>query len=182
MNRANFGNIVTNGMQILSVGATTASKIFLGRADSALNNLTKEERIKLKDMKTAQLREEMEDYYNPERKLNKQYKQDKQQEERETYYAGGSSPMQHLSLEEQAAFQEKKAEGIRSFINGESDDYESSFENPKLAIKNEEIPTPQGEETTIKINNDLKHNDRLSQRFSSPRTDLLFKKELMEVR
>ena len=27
MNRANFGNVVTNGMQILSVGATTASGI-----------------------------------------------------------------------------------------------------------------------------------------------------------
>lgn len=27
MNRANFGNVVTNGMQILSVGATTAAGI-----------------------------------------------------------------------------------------------------------------------------------------------------------
>lgn len=37
MNRFNMGNIVTNGMQILSVGATTAART-LGRADTALNN------------------------------------------------------------------------------------------------------------------------------------------------
>ena len=36
MNRANFGNVVTNGMQILSVGATTAGG-FIARANKALN-------------------------------------------------------------------------------------------------------------------------------------------------
>ena len=38
MNRFNFGNVITNGQQILSVGATTASKVFRNKADSALNN------------------------------------------------------------------------------------------------------------------------------------------------
>jgi len=39
MNRSNVGNVVTNGMQILSVGAVTGSKVFsLGKANSALNN------------------------------------------------------------------------------------------------------------------------------------------------
>ena len=44
MNRSNVGNVVTNGMQILSVGATTASKVFgLGKADKSLNALTPEQ-------------------------------------------------------------------------------------------------------------------------------------------
>lgn len=43
MNRSNIGNVVTNGVQILSVGTTTASK-FLDRADSALNNMSKEQK------------------------------------------------------------------------------------------------------------------------------------------
>lgn len=39
MNRSNVGNIVTNGMQILSVAGTTAAKIFnLGEAHKTLNN------------------------------------------------------------------------------------------------------------------------------------------------
>ena len=46
MNRANFGNVITNGMQILSVGATTAART-LGRADKTLSNLSKEEQDKL---------------------------------------------------------------------------------------------------------------------------------------
>lgn len=37
MNRANFGNVVTNGMQVLSVGATTGAKV-LGAANKTLNN------------------------------------------------------------------------------------------------------------------------------------------------
>lgn len=39
MNRSNVGNQITNGMQILSVAATTGSKVFsLGKANQALNN------------------------------------------------------------------------------------------------------------------------------------------------
>ena len=40
MNRANFGNVITNGMQILSVGATTAGHV-IGSADKVLNNKNK---------------------------------------------------------------------------------------------------------------------------------------------
>lgn len=43
MNRANFGNVVTNGMQILSVGATTGSRV-LGAANKTLNNQDSEMR------------------------------------------------------------------------------------------------------------------------------------------
>lgn len=43
MNRFNYGNIATNAMQTLSVGAFTASgvKRMLGRADQTLNNSKK---------------------------------------------------------------------------------------------------------------------------------------------
>lgn len=37
MNRSNVGNVITNGMQILSVGTTNAKRLVLGRADMALN-------------------------------------------------------------------------------------------------------------------------------------------------
>lgn len=45
MIRSNVGNIVTNGQQAMSVGAFTAGglKRSLGKADTALNNLSKEE-------------------------------------------------------------------------------------------------------------------------------------------
>ena len=50
MNRFNFGNVTTNGMQILSVGATTAART-LGRADRTLNNLSEDEKKALGKMK-----------------------------------------------------------------------------------------------------------------------------------
>lgn len=46
MNRYNFGNVMTNGTQILSVGSTTASRVFRDKADSSLNNLGIEEKTK----------------------------------------------------------------------------------------------------------------------------------------
>lgn len=62
MNRSNVGNIVTNGMQILSVGATTASRIFRDKVDSALNNLSLEERKNYFEMKANKMRDEMREY------------------------------------------------------------------------------------------------------------------------
>lgn len=62
MNRSNVGNIVTNGMQILSVGETTASRLFRDKADSALNNLSPEERESYFKMKANKMRDEMREY------------------------------------------------------------------------------------------------------------------------
>ena len=62
MNRSNIGNVVTNGMQILSVGATTASHIFRDKADSALNNLSPKERKDYFEMKANKMRDEMREY------------------------------------------------------------------------------------------------------------------------
>lgn len=71
MNRANFGNVVTNGMQILSVGATTASKVFnvLGRADKTLKN------TQFNEQNTAREQKQQEDInylkmYNEEREAH----------------------------------------------------------------------------------------------------------------
>ena len=66
MNRFNFGNVVTNGAQILSVGATTASGVFRDRADSALTNMTKEERAEYGKYKADLIREEMANYKEKE--------------------------------------------------------------------------------------------------------------------
>lgn len=62
MNRSNVGNVITNGMQILSVGATTASRIFKDKADSALNNLSPDERKNYFEMKANKMRDEMREY------------------------------------------------------------------------------------------------------------------------
>lgn len=62
MNRSNVGNVITNGMQILSVGATTASRVFRDKADSALNNLSPEERKNYFEMKANKIRDEMREY------------------------------------------------------------------------------------------------------------------------
>ena len=59
MNRFNFGNVVTNGMQVLSVGGTTARGVFRDRADSALTNMTKEERAEYGKYKADLIRDEM---------------------------------------------------------------------------------------------------------------------------
>ena len=66
MNRFNFGNVITNGAQILSVGATTASGVFRDRADSALTNMTKEERAEYGKYKADLIRDEMANYKEKE--------------------------------------------------------------------------------------------------------------------
>ena len=140
MNRANFGNVITNGMQILSVGATTAART-LGRADKVLSNLSKEEQDKLYKMKADKLRTEMSEY--------------------ET---GGSSAMQHLSPEEKTTYRQKQAENIRKFTNSEGD--EDSIDNimKGMELKNN---SPQVEELNIHSRRVAEWNDFYKQLSSS---------------
>lgn len=63
MNRSNIGSIATNAMGTLAISATTAKR-FLGKADSALNNLTQEEQTQYKNMQTDKLRKQIENYNN----------------------------------------------------------------------------------------------------------------------
>lgn len=61
--RSNRGNVTTNAMQVFSIGTTTATKVFRDRADSALNNLSKEEQSQYYKMKADQMRDEIKTYY-----------------------------------------------------------------------------------------------------------------------
>lgn len=96
MIRSNVGNIVTNGQQILSVGAFTAGglKRSLGRADTALNNLSKEERQNYIKMQADKMRDEM-----------------------NAYNSGGASATQHLSEEELTQYRQAQADDMRKKIN-----------------------------------------------------------------
>jgi len=64
MNRSNVGNVVTNAVQIGSVGLTTASGVLrhLGSADTTLSNLSKDERKQYRQMKADKMRDEIKTY------------------------------------------------------------------------------------------------------------------------
>lgn len=96
MIRSNVGNIITNGQQIISVGAFTAGGLrrSLGNADSVLNNMSKEERQKYMQMKADKMRDEM-----------------------NAYNSGGASATQHLSEEELTQYRQAQADDIRKKIN-----------------------------------------------------------------
>lgn len=136
MNRANFGNVITNGMQILSVGATTASRT-LGRADKVLSNLSKEEQDKLYKIKADKLRTEMNEY--------------------ET---GGSSAMQNLSPEEKTAYRQKQAENIRKFTNEDKNKDSIDDIMQGMELKNN---SPQVEELNIHSRRIAEWNDLYKQ-------------------
>lgn len=65
--RSNIGNVVTNAVQIGSVGMTTASRFFRDRADKSLNNLTPEERERVEKMRKGKLMQEVEQFERRER-------------------------------------------------------------------------------------------------------------------
>ena len=96
MIRSNVGNVVTNGQQIISVGAFTAGGLrrSLGRADTALNNLSKEERQNYAKMQADKMRNEM-----------------------NVYNTGGASATQHLSEEELTQYRQAQADDIRRKIS-----------------------------------------------------------------
>lgn len=96
MIRSNVGNIVTNGQQVMSVGAFTAGGLnrSLGKADTALNNLSKEERQKYTQMQADKMRDEM-----------------------NAYNSGGANATQHLSEEELTQYRQAQADDIRKKIN-----------------------------------------------------------------
>lgn len=128
MNRSNVGNVATNAMQIESVSLTTAAK-FLGDASSAMNNLSKAERNQYQAMRADKMRDEIADYQAVGKEAA-QMRTDKTREQIDTYRAGGESPFQHLSLEEQRAYRQKQAEGIRKYTEYEDDNDNSS--NPSV--------------------------------------------------
>lgn len=144
MNRSNVGNIVTNGMQILSVSAASAKGI-LGRNETTLNNLSRKERLDYKNMQADKIRDEVETYYNK-----------------------GSSPMQHLSQDEITKYREKQADNIRKMIS-EGEETESVDDIMSNTISGMKENSPQIEEIKLKLQRDnewynsyIKGKNRLS--------------------
>lgn len=170
MNRSNVGNIVTNGMQILSVSAASAKGI-LGRNETTLNNLSRKERLDYQSMQADKMREEMQSYYNMSSKERLDYKNmqaDKMRDEVETYYNKGSSPMQHLSQDEITKYREKQADNIRKMIS-EGEEVESVDDIMSNTISGIKENSPQIEEIKLKLQRDnewynsyIKGKNRLS--------------------
>lgn len=127
MIRSNVGNIVTNGQQVISVGAFTAGGLrrSLGRADTALNNLSKEERQKYTKMQADKMRDEM-----------------------NAYNSGGASATQHLSEEELTQYRQAQADDMRRKIEKNQDSgaesvdeiMEESGSPPILKNNSEQVP------------------------------------------
>ena len=135
MNRFNFGNQTTNGMQMLGVSATTASafekqsqRAKLADASSALNNLSEEERAAWGQTQANKMRDEM-----------------------NRYNAKGASPYQHLTNEEASKYQEKIAEGMRQKISGE----EESIDDLMADTPYQNLNSPQAKAIKTYIENNF---------------------------
>lgn len=126
MNRSNIGNVVTNAFQVQAIGATTASRV-LGRADSALNNLSREERIRYGQMQANKLRDEM-----------------------RAYETGGASMTQHLSEQELTDYRAKQADKAREFTYGKNEEESQSVDDLMLQSN-----SPQVEELSTRVKADL---------------------------
>ena len=140
MNRANFGNVVTNGMQILSVAGTTSAAFErqsraarIADASSALNNMSEDELHQLGQMRADKLRSEI-----------------------SRYNASGESPYQHLSDEEAGLYQAKRADQIRKFIN-QDDENEEDVDSLMSGAPFSTLKSPQADalRTYIKKNFDF---------------------------
>lgn len=148
MNRFNFGNVATNGMQILSVGATTAART-LGRAETALNNLSEDERKSYFQMKADKLRDEV-----------------------NRYNTGGESATQHLSEQELTDYRKKQADDIRKkTYGGEEESVDTLMEGSVSYLQNN---SPQVEQLKLKEQRDkewydtwIKGKNKLSNKLKS---------------
>ena len=151
MNRANYGNVVTNGMQILSIGATTAA-ITLGRAETALNNLSKDERKSYFKMEADKLRDE----------INR-------------YNTGGESATQHLSEQELTDYRKKQADDIRKKTYGDGEEsIDAIMEGAETGIPPLQNNSPQVEQLKLKEQRDkewydtwIKGKNKLSNKLKS---------------
>lgn len=134
MIRSNTGNIVTNAVQIGSVGLTTASGVLkhLGSADNALNNLTKDERKQLGEVRANKLRDEI-----------------------SRYQTGGENSLQHLTPEEQTDYRAKQAEDIKKYTYRQQEESEESIDTYMKDVDSiYTTNSPQVENIQSKLSND----------------------------
>lgn len=156
MNRSNVGNIVTNGMQILSVAGTTgaheaqnARRAKLADASSGLNNLSEEERIQYGQMQANRIRDAIAKYNANDNRLFLEeqgnigeMEANKSRADMSRYNAKGSSPFQHLSNEEASKYQSSVADKMRQ-----------SFMDVDEAM--EGLEGPQKNELQVRISRDV---------------------------
>ena len=151
MNRFNFGNVATNGVQILSVGATTAART-LGRAETALNNLSEDERKSYFQMKANKLRDET-----------------------NRYNTGGESATQHLSEQELTDYRKKQADDIRKkTYGGGEENIDTLMEGAETVTQTLQDNSPQVEQLKLKMQRDkewydtwIKNKTKLSNKLKS---------------
>lgn len=132
MNRSNVGNVVTNGMQILSVGGTTTSRLFRDEADSALNNLSDDEKKSYYEMKADKMRDEI-----------------------KKYNSGGASPDQHMTEKELYDYQEAVAENRRKYTERTLNADNESVDDLMGYTKNLRNVGEQGKNIAMKAERDL---------------------------
>lgn len=145
--RSNVGNVVTNALQIGGVAATTASGIRrqkLGDASSAYQYLSKSEAEEIGRARASEMLQNARAYSPEEKDLISRTNAQRQVEKAKTFEAGGESPSQHLTLEEQRQLRVKQAEGLRSSLN---DGEEEQTVDALMEEKNEglDIDGEQGE-------------------------------------
>ena len=151
MNRFKFGNVATNGVQILSVGATTAART-LGRAETALNNLSEDERKSYFQMKANKLRDET-----------------------NRYNTGGESATQHLSEQELTDYRKKQADDIRKKTYGDGEEsIDAIMEGAETGTPPLQDNSPQVEQLKLKMQRDkewydtwIKNKTKLSNKLKS---------------
>lgn len=138
MNRANFGNVITNGMQVLSVAGTTAAgaarasrQQHLADASSALNNLSEEQLGQVGQMRANKLMEEV-----------------------ERYNAKGESPYQHLTPEEAGEYQSARADQMRAFARGSDESVDDLMEGTAFS----RLQSPQAQNLGTFIENNFTYN------------------------
>lgn len=155
MNRSNVGNVVTNGMQILSVGGTTASRIFRDKADSALNNLSDDEK---------------EAYYK--------MKADKMRDETNKYNSGGFSPDQHMTESELHDYQKAVAENRIKYTEKTFNSENENVDEIMGYFNKTKKVGEQGENIAMKSERDLGWLNDLYKERSEPLEDVI--KEVLE--
>lgn len=141
MNRYNFGNITTNGVQTMAVSTFTGSNFEqqsrqrrLADASSALNNMTMDEVQELGRVRADRVRQEIRQSQNK------------------------TDGMTLLTDEEQQQYGERRAEDLRSYINRKKEEGEEREESTSVddLVSGGVIPgTVEGIEVSTKFERDV---------------------------
>lgn len=91
MNRSNVGNVITNGMQILSIGATNSKRLVLGRADMALNAESS-----AKDVSATNLNNAKTEYYKSRTNANNELAETRRLRNQNTKMKSGNISIDEL--------------------------------------------------------------------------------------